>query len=238
MCIKLHLEKNTEKPSFGPVVRLTAHTPDPDRIIYAAAKICYSQEFVKSGEVVNESKVKKLLKTLYESGHMSPFEHALFTFEVSNISRVTTHQLVRHRLASFCQQSQRYTNSGNANVIVPESVQGLEPANAIFDRAVKACFEAYETLVAMGVPQEDARYILPHGTASKIAVSMNARELDHFFTLRLCKRAQWEIRLLAERMLECAKNVAPVAFSFSGPQCVRGMCTEAKGCEGAEKITG
>lgn len=214
-------------------VELIASTPDAARIVAAAAKICYSP----SGAVdildgLDSEKTVSFLKMLRESGHLSPFEHISFTFAVEGISRVTTHQLVRHRLASYSQQSQRYVGMSGQTCIVPPSVLNNDKAHALFMKQIEDAWNCYKELVDLGISREDARFILPHGTETRLVMTMNARELHHFFSLRLCRRAQWEIRELARRMLILARNAAPEIFDLAGPSCVvEGVCKEAHSCK-------
>ena len=174
-------------------VILLAHTQDPDALVAAAARICYrditAQELLH-GEEQNLS--RKLIAELFRSGHTSTFEHVSFTFGIDGLSRVASHQLVRHRLASFSQQSQRYVKmSGEEeNVIIPPTIQSNPEALRIFQEAAKTSQESYKLLTEMGIPKEDARFILPHGHSTRLVMTMNARELHHFFSLRLCRRAQ------------------------------------------------
>ena len=163
------------------------------------------------------------------SGHFSTLEHASYTFAVDGVSRALTHQLVRHRIASFNQQSQRYVKFTNGLATVkPESIAADEETNAVFDEAIEAAIAAYEKLLAAGVPAEDARYLLPNAAETKIVITMNVRELLHFFSLRCCNRAQWEIRDMAHRMLELALPTAPFIFMDAGAPCIRGNCPEGK----------
>ena len=162
-----------------------------------------------------------------KSGHYSTLEHASYTFAVDGVSRALTHQLVRHRLASYSQQSQRYVSfDENISIVKPESVQDGAEKEQVFDGAIKLVVEAYLKLLEAGVPAEDARYLLPNAVETKIVVTMNIRELLHFFTLRCCRRAQWEIRELADRMLDLVKETAPYIFLDAGASCVRGSCSE------------
>ncbi|MGE4445296.1 MAG: FAD-dependent thymidylate synthase [Synergistaceae bacterium] len=213
-------------------VELIASTPDAARIVAAAAKICYSP----SGAVdildgLDREKTVSFLKMLRESGHLSPFEHISFTFAVEGISRVATHQLVRHRLASYSQQSQRYVAMSGQTCIVPPSVLNNEKAHVLFMKQVEDAWNCYKELVDIGISKEDARFILPHGTETRLVMTMNARELHHFFSLRLCRRAQWEIRELARKMLILARDAAPEIFDPAGPSCVvEGVCKEAHSC--------
>jgi thymidylate synthase (FAD) len=159
------------------------------------------------------AKQKKFLAGLRKKGHMTPFEHASFTFGIDEVSRVTTHQLVRHRVASYCQQSQRYVEEQNSNCVIPPSISGNVEAYTEFVNAVSGSYLAYNKMVNVyGIPKEDARYILPHGWESSIIVTMNARELMHFYELRADASAQWEIKELAKRMMELAKMIAEELF--------------------------
>lgn len=213
-------------------VLLVASTPEPDTTVAAAARLCYSD--ASAGDLVEKMKgedVSRFIGHLRESGHLSTFEHAVFTFAIDGISRVCTHQLVRHRLASYSQQSQRYVEMKDPEAVAPPSVSSSPVASAIFEKAVRDSHEAYRTMVEAGIPREDARYILPHGWMTKILVTMNARELHHFFSLRLCRRAQWEIRDLSRIMLSLVRDKAPILFSVAGPDCVvRGRCSESRPC--------
>ncbi len=193
-------------------VELLAHTPDPDTLCAYAAHICYSTEPFAA------AKSASILKKVRSNGHLSVFEHASFTFLVEGLSRAASHQLVRHRLASYSQQSLRFTKAKPAFV---------SPTGHDFSHFYEQAYEEYEHLLAAGVHEEDARYVLPQGVASRLVVTMNARELRHFFELRCCLRAQFEIRALAWLMLAKAKAVAPLLFENAGPVCLQGMeCPE------------
>ena len=164
-----------------------------------------------------------------ESGHFSTLEHASYTFAVDGVSRALTHQLVRHRIASFNQQSQRYVKfKDGVDVVTPDTIASDPERKALFDDAIAAAVSAYEKLLDAGVPAEDARYLLPNAAESKIVITMNVRELLHFFKLRCCNRAQWEIRDMAHRMLELARPTAPFIFADAGAPCVSGTCPEGK----------
>jgi thymidylate synthase (FAD) len=158
-------------------------------------------------------------------GHHSVIEHASFTFSIEGVSRALTHQLVRHRIASFSQQSQRYVSIKEPNYVTPPSVAKDEELKEKFDSAMSAAWLVYRELVEK-VPAEDARYVLPNACTTN--VTMNARELWHFLSLRTCSRAQWEIREVAEEMLRLLKDASPRIFSEAGPPCVRGPCPEGK----------
>lgn len=211
-------------------VELLYHTPDPERAIATAARLCYAPVGASElMETMPEERVKSVLSTIMGSGHFSTLEHASYTFAVDGVSRALTHQLVRHRIASFNQQSQRYVRFADGVATVkPESVAASEEASAVFDQAIAAAVEAYGKLLDAGVPAEDARYLLPNAAETKIVITMNVRELLHFFSLRCCNRAQWEIRDMAHRMLELARPTAPFVFLDAGAPCVGGTCPEGK----------
>jgi thymidylate synthase (FAD) len=209
-------------------VQIIAHTPEPEQVVAAAARLCYSQVGAeKLLERLTLQEVDKLLYRLEESGHLSPFEHVSFTFSIGGVSRALSHQLVRHRIASYSQQSQRYVSQKQFNYITPPSLEGetLE----VFNRQMEFLQEAYTKLVALGIPREDARYLLPNACETKLVVTMNCRSLYNFFELRCCQRAQWEIRELASKMLELVQKVAPRLFAHAGPTCVaRNYCREGE----------
>ncbi len=211
-------------------VELLYHTPDPERAIATAARLCYAPVgAAELMETMPPERVQSVLSTIMSSGHFSTLEHASYTFAIDGVSRALTHQLVRHRIASFNQQSQRYVKfTGDISVVKPSSVSGNAEAEAVFDEAIAAAVDAYHKLLDAGVPAEDARYLLPNAAESKIVVTMNVRELLHFFSLRCCNRAQWEIREMSRRMLELARPTAPFIFMDAGPSCVRGKCVEGK----------
>jgi thymidylate synthase (FAD) len=211
-------------------VRLLYHTPDPQRAIAASARLCYSP--VGAAELLEhmtDEAVHRVLKTVIASGHTSTLEHASYTFAIDGVSRAMTHQLVRHRLASYNQQSQRYVAYDSEPVfVVPPSIAADQLTRAAFDDACAAAFEAYRAQLDAGVPAEDARYLLPNAMETKIVVTMNVRELLHFFELRCCRRAQWEIREVALAMLALAEPTAPYIFMDAGASCRRGPCGEGK----------
>lgn len=211
-------------------VELLYHTPDPERAIATAARLCYAPVGASElMETMPEDRVKSVLSTIMKSGHFSTLEHASYTFAVDGVSRALTHQLVRHRIASFNQQSQRYVKyTEGLSVIKPESVAADVETERVFDEAIAASLEAYAKLLEAGVPAEDARYLLPNAAETKIVITMNVRELLHFFGLRCCNRAQWEIRAMADEMLALAKPTAPYVFMDAGAPCIRGACPEGK----------
>lgn len=212
-------------------VELLYHTPDPERAIATAARLCYAPVgAAELMETMPPERVTSVLSTIMKSGHFSTLEHASYTFAVEGVSRALTHQLVRHRVgASFNQQSQRYVKFTNGiDLVIPSSVAENPEAKQAFDEAMACSVAAYEKLLDLGIPAEDARYLLPNAAASKIVITMNVRELLHFFNLRCCNRAQWEIRELAHAMLELARPTAPFIFLDAGAPCVAGSCPEGK----------
>lgn len=214
----------------GLKVTLLKFTPDPEKAVTLAARLCYSDTDIASlEEKVEGTSHERLLKKIIKLGHLSVLEHASFTFGVEGISRATTHQLVRHRIASYSQQSQRYVAfKDRLDYVIPPSIEARPHLRRRFVEIVESIFDIYKTMIEEGVPAEDARYILPNATETKIIVTMNARELLHFFSLRCCERAQWEIRAMAKRMLSLVKKVAPLIFEDAGPGCVRGKCPEGE----------
>ena len=207
-------------------MKLLAYTQNADAICAAAGNSCYSER--PSYEIVEDINSERVLSRIVGMGHHSVIEHAVFTFSVEGVSRALTHQLVRHRVASFSQQSQRYVSLTEPTYVTPHTVEGDEEARRVFDETMDAIWKAYSKLEGMGIPAEDARYLLPNGCTTNITITMNARELLHFFSLRCCNRAQWEIREMADRMLELCMEVSPVIFRNAGPPCVRGPCPEGK----------
>jgi len=214
-------------------VKLIAHTPDPDLVCAAAARTSRSdlppaQLFEKSS--AEKEKALKLLRQIIKSGHISVTEHCSFTFSVSGVSRALTHELVRHRVASYTQQSQRYVKvTGEDSFVIPPIVKENEKSFKLFKTALSGIKKSYDELIGMGVPVEDARYVLPNATKTTITMTMNGRELLHFFSLRCCDRAQWEIRELAEEMVKECRKIAPVIFEKAGPSCVQfGVCPEGE----------
>ncbi len=179
---------------------------DPDRIVAESGAISHSKEFKDLGK----EKVEHLINLLRDLGHESVFEHVSFTFSVEGISRVCSHQLVRHRMASFTQQSQRYVPL-DPEFIIPESIYNSEFKD-YFMEIIESSKNLYKKMVQSGIKKEDARFILPQAVETKIIVTMNGRELRHFINLRGGKEAQWEIRGLALEMLKEVHKVSPVLF--------------------------
>jgi len=208
-------------------VQLLTHTPDPERVVAAAARLCYSAAGIDSLLAKDRSEQEGLLRKILGLGHLSVLEHAAFTFGVEGISRACSHQLVRHRLASYSQQSQRYvSHKERFDAVTPPSIAAHPELTARYTALLDEVHALYRELLAAGIPAEDARFVLPNAAATKIVVTMNARELVHFFELRCCRRAQWEIRDLAIRMLRLARQAAPLLFGAAGPGCLNGPCPE------------
>ena len=215
-------------------IKILAHTPNPERVIALAGKLCYSSVGIDElNDKISDEQVEKFIKKLSDMEHMSPFEHASFTFAIEGISRNCSHQIVRHRLASFSQQSQRYVRM-KGEYVVPPYIYWHEELLLEFNHALENADKAYnklvEGLMRYGRTEkeaiEDARYILPSACTTKMEVTMNVRELLHFFKQRCCKRAQWEIREVAKEMLKQCKEVSPILFKNAGAPC--STCTEGE----------
>ena len=215
-------------------IELLAHTPDPESVIALAARLCYSPASIADlRQKLDSSNAELFLDKIMSLGHHSVLEHASFTFGIEGVSRVTSHQMVRHRIASFSQQSQRYVSHKDEFAsITPDSIVENTEAKQIVAFISETTHKAYAQLIDLGIPPEDARYILPNAAETKLIVSMNARELLHFFSLRCCRRAQWEIREMAIEMLRCVVKIAPTIFRKAGPGCLRGPCPEGAFCCG------
>jgi thymidylate synthase (FAD) len=212
-------------------VKLLRCTADAELLCGTAALTTIKSE--KPSEILEKmdsETAKQKIRKVTGYGHASVIEHASFTFSIEDVSRGMTHQLVRHRIASYTQQSQRYvTYDTLEKYVTPPSIACSPQAKKAFDDALENVSEAYRKLLKMGIPKEDARFILPNAAKTNIIVTMNARELHHFFNLRCCARAQWEIREVAVEMLKQAKKAAPALFENCGPTCVElGYCTEGK----------
>lgn len=234
-------------------VKLIAHTPLPEHIVAAAAKLCYSD--VGATDLMDDmtdEKAERFVEMLSDIGHESPIEHASFTFAIEGVSRSLMAQITRHRLASFSVQSQRYVKLTHFEYVTPPEIKSVPEALALYDETMRHCVESYralaeileskhyQDLVEDGIDEkdarrraekmaiEDARFVLPNASETKMVVTMNARELMHFFRLRCCGRAQWEIRALARAMWEEVYHVSPALFKYAGPACVHGKCPEGK----------
>lgn len=211
--------------------KLISHTPEPEKVVSIAAKLCYSKSDVDGliTGVLTGNDTEKFIDKLKGMGHESPLEHVSFTFAIEGVSRTLTHQLVRHRIASYSQKSQRYVSENNFEYIIPPSIARDSQAKEKFENLMCTIRQAYNELASMDIPKEDARYVLPNATETKIIVTMNARSLFNFFSLRCCTHAQWEIRQLANLMLVEVQKVAPILFKNAGASCKKGYCPEEGG---------
>lgn len=211
-------------------VKLIAHTPDADKLVAAAAKLCYARSDVDTLlDNLTADKVEEFLDRLADLGHESPIEHASYTFAVEGVSRALLAQLTRHRIASYSVQSQRYVDKSEFDYITPSSIENNPDAEDIYNRCMMMIDLCYQELKQLGIPNEDARYVLPNACDTRIIFTMNARSLHNFFRLRCCNRAQWEIRAMADEMLKLVREVSPVLFKSAGPSCaVTGTCSEGE----------
>ena len=227
-------------------VELLAHTPEPEKVIATAAKLCYSSSDISTlQDNLTEDKITKFIDMLVSLGHESPVEHVSFTFGIEGISRACSHQLVRHRIASYSQKSQRYVSENQFEYITPNAIEDVSSAknkynelmnhiqleyNNIRDELINYHIsKGYDKKVAEKMANEDARYVLPNACETKIIITMNIRSLFNFFRLRCCNRAQWEIRTVANEMLKLCLQKAPHIFANAGPSCIAdGKCSEGK----------
>ncbi|MBP0961467.1 MAG: FAD-dependent thymidylate synthase [Oscillospiraceae bacterium] len=234
-------------------VTLITHTPDPEKTIATAAKLCYSPCDIDTiSDDLTPEKIESFVTMLASIGHESVMEHVSFTFGIEGISRACSHQLVRHRIASYSQKSQRYVNEDGFEFITPPEIAADAEAKAEFDRSMAALTESYskiasiltekhtKTFMEQGMEEkearskavkkanEDARFVLPNACETKIVVTMNVRSLFNFFRHRCCSRAQWEIKAVADEMLKLCREVAPNVFKNAGPSCLAGKCPEGK----------
>lgn len=204
-------------------VTLLRYTPDPDKIVALAARRCYSNRAADAIETgFKPEEVERMINLLRQRGHLSVFEHASFTFSADGISRALSHQLVRHRIASYSQESQRYVNYLKLKEIpniIPPKIASNPEALEVYNKAMEGSLNAYRKMVEIGVAPEDARYIFPNAVETKIVFTMNARSLFNFFEQRCCMKAQWEIRQLAYEMLAAVRKVAPLIFKNAGAPC-------------------
>ncbi|MDR2817523.1 MAG: FAD-dependent thymidylate synthase [Oscillospiraceae bacterium] len=245
-------------------VTLLEYTRDSQKLVASAAKLCYSDKKVADLSAgISAESASEFVDMLSEMGHESPMEHASFTFGIDGVSRSLMAQITRHRIASFSVQSQRYVKASEFEFVTPPAIETDEEAKVEFYAAMENARKSYaklsdilvkiqkERLLRDGVSEEkadsmaqkiaieDARYVLPNACETKLIVTMNARELKHFFLLRCCNRAQWEIRGLAFQMLKLARRVAPELFKNAGPRCVSGDCKEGKmSCGKAKQMRG
>ena len=233
---------NTNKAVTGRA-ELLRYTQNPEETVALAAKMCYSddslQDLVHSAGVQEPAKLVSMLKKM---GHLSTFEHASFTFSITGVSRALLAQITRHRVASFSVRSQRYVSETQFRYIVPPSIAALGSAavdkfKAQMDTMASWYAQWQELLGGKSESaNEDARFVLPNACETNMLVTMNARELIHFFGLRCCYRAQWEIREIAWQMLKAVSSVAPSLFNGAGPSCLaKGACAEGPKCCGKQK---
>lgn len=234
-------------------VKLLSHTPDPQRLVAAAAKLCYSAgDTAGLLDNLDEQRATDFVEMLSEIGHESPIEHAAFTFAIEGVSRAFLAQMTRHRLASYSVQSQRYVREDSFEFVIPPEIEEDPQAKSLFIQAMERAQASYEKLssilkdkhyqrmIAGGMEEkaakraaekqaiEDARFVLPNACDTKMIVTMNARSLLNFFRHRCCNRAQWEIRRIAKEMLGLVYETAPALFSKAGPPCLNGSCPEGK----------
>jgi len=210
-------------------VKLIGFTPNPEKLPAMAAKLTHSKSKFEDLNKSPDKELKGILKHVLNLGHTSVIEHTSFSFAISDVSRSLTHQLVRHRIASYAQQSQRYVNLNEPNYVTPPKIAKNKEMIKVYDETMNNIWREYNKLLDLGIPAEDSRYILPNATCTNIIVTMNARSLLNFFELRCCLHAQWEIRQLANRMLKEVKKVAPNIFKNAGPMCKsKGICPEEK----------
>ena len=234
-------------------VILLAYTPDPERTVAAAAKLCYSSSGINQlNDSLTDEKAASFVEMLSEIGHESPIEHASFTFGIEGVSRSLLAQITRHRMASFSVKSQRYVREGSFEYVTPPEIAAEPEAKKIYDEIMAEDQERYDRLAAIlkekhiktfmaeGKDEktaarlaekkaiEDARFVLPNACETQMGMTMNARSLMNFFKVRCCRRAQWEIQDVANQMLALVSAVAPNIFKNAGPSCLRGGCSEGK----------
>ncbi len=185
-------------------VELVRYTHDPVEAAGRAGGVCYDKE--------EKEDYGKFIMGIVKRGHESVIEHVVFTFRIEGVSRACTHQLVRHRIASYSQRSQRYVDEGEFDYVIPPSIGESEEAKKEFEETMDFLIRKYEQLKEMGVSKEDARFVLPNACTTTIVATFNARSLRNFFRVRLEKHAQWEIRTLAGKMYDLVREVAPALF--------------------------
>lgn len=226
-------------------VTLLNYTPHPEATIATAAKLCYSNKSIQDLTLkASDDDAAEFIDRLMSLGHESPIEHVTFTFGIEGISRSCSHQLVRHRIASYSQKSQRYVNEAQFEYVTPEAIEEDPMTEAVYDETMQIIQERYDTIrevliskyIKRGMDKkdaekkanEDARMVLPNACCTSIIVTMNVRSLFNFFKHRCCNRAQWEIREMADEMYKLCYVAAPSIFKYAGPGCVTGRCTEGK----------
>jgi thymidylate synthase (FAD) len=247
------LKNKKEKGLLMPTVTLLSYTPEAEKAVASAAKLCYSNASIENiRDGLTEEKTAKFVDMLSEIGHESPIEHANFTFGIEGVSRSLLAQITRHRIASYSVQSQRYVSEIQFEYVTPPAIAEIPEAKARFERAMRDAQQGYDELTAFlktkrcqeltaagADPEkakraaekaaiEDARFVLPNACVTKMIVTMNARSLLNFFSHRCCRRAQWEIRAVADRMLELVYAAAPELFKKAGPPCLSAACPEGK----------
>jgi thymidylate synthase (FAD) len=222
---------------FNMNVKLLKSTKDAEKICAVAARLCYSAAKIDDiDENFTTDKIKDLLSKVISSGHHSVLEHASFTFGVEGVSRALLAQLTRHRIASFSVQSQRYVKfKSGVDFVFPNTIKKDEKLLGKYNNFLKSTESLYKEFLDAGIPAEDARYILPNAVTTQIIITMNARELRHFFSLRCCNRSQWEIKEMSCRMLNLARKEVPLLFEDAGPDCLREYCRETYPCEKQKK---
>ena len=210
-------------------VKLIGFTPNPEKIPAMAAKLTHSKTKPEELKKTSDKELDIILKQVLNLGHTSVIEHTNFTFAISDVSRSLTHQLVRHRIASYAQQSQRYVDFKEPCYITPPKIEKNKEMKRAYNLTMENIWKEYNKLLEMGIPAEDARFVLPNAACTNIIVTMNARSLMNFFELRCCLHAQWEIRQLANKMLKEVKKIAPTIFKNAGPACkTKKICPENK----------
>ena len=216
-------------------VELLEHTPNPEKLVASAAKLCYSKkaDIQSLMDNLTPANISSFVAKLESMHHESPMEHISFTFGIEGVSRALLAQITRHRIgASFSVRSQRYCSENDFDYIIPESIKKHEKHCVRYKALMAEIGNFYDKLVELGVPKEDARMVLPNACETRMVVTMNARELFHFASLRCCVRAQWEIKALADEMVRQAQEIAPTLFKHLGAACVQtGYCPEGtKSC--------
>jgi thymidylate synthase (FAD) len=210
-------------------VSLISYTPDPEKVIANACLVCYSsKELGFQNKELTDDKISKIINNVIKRGHTSVLEHANFTFAIEGISRACSHQLVRHRIASYSQQSQRFVDFEGFSYVIPPEIKNKPEMKKVFKDEIENLHKIYITLRKSGISKEDARFILPNASTTKLILTMNARSLLNFFKLRTCNRAQWEIRILAREMLGRIIKIAPALFKDAGPPCRIHKCLEGE----------
>lgn len=210
-------------------VKLIGFSPKPEKIPAMAGMLTHSKSKPEDLVKADEKKLNAVLKEVLKMSHTSVIEHTSFTFAISDVSRSLTHQLVRHRIASYAQQSQRYIDFKEPNFVIPPKIAKNKKMKQAYEKTMQSIWGEYNNLRDMGIPAEDARFVLPNAACTNIIVTMNARSLLNFFELRTCQHAQWEIRQLANKMLKEVKKTAPTIFKNAGPSCkTKNYCPENK----------